>query len=699
MMEFHVHPDGSDAWSGTLAEPTVDRRDGPLATLAAARDALRRSRGAGREPASIVLAGGIHRLTQPLLLDARDSHLTLRAAPGATAIIDGGETLSGWEVTTHRGRTCWTLDLPDVKSGAWYFRSLFVGGHRRPRARFPKFSPTPDGIKNVFTIGEILRDSPDSRLWLHAGSNRFKPRPGDFEAWPSLPDAEVVVLHFWTEERLRQPHFDPATGWVRFPHRSIFALTEEFGPKPARYYVENLFEALTEPGEWYLDRFCGKLFYLPLPGEDPGTTEVTAPRLSQSLIARGLEFLDTKENLGPSQPRVVRDLRIEDLTFQHTDWMPCDGQPFRFDQVPRTEFGAAGSPQAAYQVPGTISLHQAHDCVVTRCTLRRVGYYGIELGPGCHRVEVSRNHLENLGAGGIRVDGAELDNAGAARTGFNRIADNTIAHGGLVFPSSVGVLLANTHDNVVEHNHIHHLFYTGISLGWAWGYRHTVARGNLILHNHVHDIGQGLLSDLGAIYCLGVQPGTVIRGNHVHDVHLQEYGGWGIYLDEGSSHIVVENNLVHDTQAHGLSLHFGHDNLVRNNVVAACGIGCVSLGKSEGHTLAHFYHNIFAADVPIVYQGGYAGDAFDGTIRTGLNLIWNPAGGPIGVANKTPLGGASPRHVPFAEWQELGFDAGSLVADPRFADYARRDFTLAADSPALRLGFLPLDLSTCGPRP
>jgi len=702
MIHLHVHPSlGSDAWSGTRPGPADGGADGPLATLEGARDALRRQRAAqpGPLPATIHLAPGTHRLTQPLRLDARDSETTFRGAADGGTCIDGGQELSGWTLTTHQGLPCWTLDLPEVRRGKWYFRSLFANGVRRPRARLPKFSPTPEGISNVFTIGELLRDSPEDRLWLHEGSNRFKPRPGDFQAWPSLPDAEVVVLHFWTEERLRQPHFDPAAGWVRFSHRSIFALTEEFGPAPARYYIENLFEALSEPGEWYLDRYSGRLHYLPLPGETPENTVVTAPRCSQLVFVRGAEFHDTKENLDPARPLTARRIRFEDLAFQHADWMPCEGQSFRFDGVPRTEFSPASSPQAAYQVPGTLTFQQAQECALVRCTVRRTGFYGIEVGPGCHLTEIARCTLEDLGAGGIRVDGAELDNTGASRTGRTRIADCAISHGGLVFHSGVGILLANTHDNTIEHNHIHHLFYTGISLGWSWGYRHTVARGNLILHNHVHDIGQGLLSDLGAIYCLGVQPGTVIRGNHVHGVRLHQYGGWGIYLDEGSSHIVVENNLIHDTQAHGLSLHFGRDNLIRNNIIAACGTGCVSIGRSEGHTLAHFYHNIFASDAEFLYHGGYAGDTFDGTLRAGLNLFWRPGGGGFEVVNKAPRGGGFTRRATLEEWQALGFDAGSRSADPLFKDYSGRDFTLDPASPAFQLGFIPLDLSTCGPQP
>ncbi len=122
--------------------------------------------------------------------------------------------------------------------------------------------------------------------------------------------------------------------------------------------------------------------------------------------------------------------------------------------------------------------------------------------------------------------------------------------------------------NRIAHNHIHDLFYSGISVGWSWGYGESVARDNAIAHNHVHDVGQGLLSDLGGIYLLGVSAGTTVRNNLVHDVRRYHYGGWGIYPDEGTSHVVIEDNVCYDTDSQALHQHYGRENLVRNNIFA-----------------------------------------------------------------------------------------------------------------------------------
>src|SRR5690606_14993546 len=138
------------------------------------------------------------------------------------------------------------------------------------------------GAQNVLRIGEILEPE---KTDLFAGRDTFKPKPGDLSPdWASLSQAEFVVLPYWIEERLPKPALNPRTGWVSFARRSAFALYEAYEDAHgnnalARYYIDNLFEALTDPGEWYLNRETGRLHYLPRPGETPVNTEIRAPHL------------------------------------------------------------------------------------------------------------------------------------------------------------------------------------------------------------------------------------------------------------------------------------------------------------------------------------------------------------------------------------------------------------------------------------
>ena len=178
------------------------------------------------------------------------------------------------------------------------------------------------------------------------------------------------------------------------------------------------------------------------------------------------------------------------------------------------------------------------------------------------------------------------------RTGQNVVSDNSIHHFGEVYPSGVGVLLMHTNGNTVTHNNIHHCYYTGISIGWEWGYQRSVSRDNVIEYNHIHHIGQGLLSDMGAIYTLGVSPGTIIRNNLIHDVDANKYGGWGIYNDEGSTHILVENNIVYNTKFSGYNIHYAKEITVRNNIFAFGRINMLSRSRIEPHKSLYFENNI-----------------------------------------------------------------------------------------------------------
>ena len=127
----------------------------------------------------------------------------------------------------------------------------------------------------------------------------------------------------------------------------------------------------------------------------------------------------------------------------------------------------------------------------------------------------------------------------------------------------------------------------------AWGYQRSASHDNLIAFNHIHNIGQGLLSDMGGIYTLGVQPGTVIRNNLIHDVRSAHYGGWCIYPDEGSSHLLIENNICYHADREPFHQHYGRENLVLNNIFAWGGEATARVSRREAHVSVTFLRNIF----------------------------------------------------------------------------------------------------------
>lgn len=687
METFRITPTGSDS------EPR-----GPWRSLAGARDALRELR-RNREAdghVAVEIADGQYPITEPVRFGPEDSGVTYRAASAGGAVFDGGRVLSGWAETSHAGRRAWVLDLPEAAAGGLAIRSLFANGQRRPRARFPKFSPDAAGVKNTLRIGEIR--FPEKR-GLFAGDHVFKPAAGDVQDWPSLRDAEIVLLHYWVETRLPQPHFNPKTGWVSCARRSVFNLYESFNPKLARYYIDNLFEALTEPGEWYLDRDSGRLTYLPLPDETLENTTVVVPVVTRFLDIAGEAFNGGADIADPHGTRHVFDLHFVGLTFSHSDWYQPAAEmlPHNAEAAADvTDIPLGSAPQAAAHVPAAITFRWARRSGLENCTVEHTGFSALEFGPGCRDCEAARNVFQELGGGGLKIGGSEIDGPIADRTGQIRIADNRIRNVGRVFHQSCGILLTLAFDCEILHNEIAHTCYTGVSLGWSWGWRETITRNLRVEHNLIRDICESVLSDNGGIYLLGVQPGTVIRGNHICRVTAADYGGTGIYPDEGCSHVVIENNWVHDTQGSSLGIHFGREMIVRDNVFARPGEAFAGIGRVEEHTHAVLLHNLFIGPARALFAGAYRGDIRRGFVSDANVFSFEPDSIPPSI--HPDWRDDVPHEISFAEWLAAGHDRRSVVT-PVSAVETENNFVLPADSPALAAGFQPYDWSQCGPRP
>ena len=677
---LYVSTDGNDHWSGRLPEPNAEATDGPFATIRGAQQALRVSKQMGRltGPVTVWIRGGRYCLGTPLVFGPEDSGpVTYAAYAGEEVILDGGRRIENWRAEQLRGISVWMAELPEVAAGERYYHQLFVDDRRCPRTCLP--------AEGWFQLADIVTDAERDEQ-VGASTDTFICAEGEFRAWRNLTDVEVVLLHNWVEVRMQVASFDEAPRTVRCTRRSGRAV------RPGeRYYIENVFEALTEPGRWYLDRPTGRLYYVPLPGESIEEVEAFVALTEQLLRIEG----------EPERGRYVEGLRFEGVIFEHTAWRQPPGG-WRHEPDPT----AAGTPQASENVPGVLSLRGARTCALESCTVRHVGWYGIELGHGCCDNRVVGNEICDLGAGGVLIlDGPPRsdrrhapDHPPGLRTGNNVITDNHVHHGGRICHSAVGVLCTQSFGNDLSHNHIHDFYYTGISCGFTWGYSESLARDNRIEKNHIHHIGGGMLSDMGGIYTLGVQPGTVVRGNLIHDVEAwsEGYGGWAIYPDEGSSEMVIEDNLCYDTSDDVFHMHYGRECIVRNNIFAFGRKGQVSLSKAEEHVAFTLERNIIiSAGAPFVH-GYYAWSPEQQVIRSEGNIFWDVSAG-AGVAEKR-FAHINGRVWSLDEWRALGYDGDSIVADPLFADAAGRDFTLAEDSPAFKLGFRPIDLSDVGPR-
>ncbi len=657
-VHIYLAPNGSDAWSG-LAQSHHAGTSGPVKSLERALDISRAIRGTGKSVKSvhIEITEGRYALLNPIQLGPEDSTeacpLTIEAAPGAHPILSAGRRITGWHVGPGG---VWSAQVPDVAAGKWYFEQLWVNGKRAVRARTPnKFYSYMAG-KSVYGI------DPETGKPGNLASRAFKAYPQDIKCLDGLSgqvlnDATVVVLHSWEASRLRVARVDKEANTLVTTGPAAWNFME-WGPTQ-RYYIENVRAALDTPGEWFLSR-NGLLEYLPLPGEKMGSADVEAPATELFATIQGT----------PGKP--VAGVTIRGLRFLY-------GQRI-------LEAKGHSDGQAAATVPATITANYCTGLTIQNCEIGHIGIYGVWLYAGCTHCTIDHCWIHDMGAGAVRIgQGWEKENpAGAEYTGFNTVSNSILQSGGQLFPGCVGVWIGHSGDNHIVHNDIGDYRYTGVSVGWRWGYAESVAKRNIIEYNHIHHIGWGVLSDMGGIYTLGPSDGSVLRGNVVHDVFSYDKygrGGWGLYNDEGTTHMLLENNLVYRTKTGGYHQHYGKENIIKNNIFAFSMDGQLQRSRVEAWVPFTFQNNIVIwKDSPL-----FSGTWTDVNMRIDHNLYYRLGGQPVSFAGMS-----------LENWQAAGRDEGSLVADPGFKDPEHGNFTLPANSPALKTGFVPFNYSLAG---
>jgi parallel beta-helix repeat protein len=810
---LYLSPSGNDAWSGKLAAPNAAKTDGPLASLVAARDAIRKLKAAGplAAPVEVRLRGGVYRPAGMLGFLARDSGtercpISYLAYPGEKPVLSGGVPVTGF--TPWRGKIM-VADLPASLPKDAYFRSLFVDGERMIRARYPNYVPTDPYRKGFLYIrpdrfgeavgamhnagdwlewdfqapaaGEyrvwalyahgmkdlgredmagqtslsldggpkvVLNNLPDTGGWqsfkwsnaatlalaagkhtLHWSNDQgggynldalvltddpaWKPDSwrtvaasvgkhlitiqgeeyrachgsqivkcggvGNYSktefpfmasrgkvSWSREPDAEV---HVWPSSPLscrafneiaRMEKADLASGMITMSGQE--AAVEVCSGD--RYFVENTLAELDSPGEWYLDRAARKLYLWPKRPLAKGAL-VIAPRLTQLIEFRGEK----------DQP--VQYLRLAGLTLQETDYTPDDGFIM---------YGASRD--------GVITLSQTAHVAVEGCRLLNIGKAGL-LSAYDRGNRFVGNEISHTAEGGIYL---------SFSAGGTVIADNDIHHLGWVYKHVAGISTGEeVHGALIAHNLVHETPRWGISV------ENTTSTNNLIEYNHIHHVNNESY-DTGGLEVTQQsrdhRSATSFRYNLIHDtggysstMGQDMWNSWGIYLDSFAGGFSVYGNVVYHAADGGLLVQGGKDNKVYNNIFVDNGtrrqiMMTNFMGNPRG---TEFHHNIVAYDDP---QSAllYCGSNVQASItRWDENLYW------LSVAGETRvyLPGEEPSAEwvrPLGAWRALGFDRRSVVADPRFVNPGKHDYRLKPNSPALKLGFEPPDLSTVGPR-
>lgn len=627
--------------------------EGPISTPRAARDAAR----ALEKPVRILVADGVYELGEPLELGPEDSGVLWEAAPGAKPVFSGGRLLGAWEAIADG---LWMTPLPDPD---WHFEQLWIDGRRATRARTPN--------QGFFHLDEAVAPGvfPDLETDIPYQAFRLPAEP--YQILQSLSKEErgevlLTVAHAWAVGQCRIADLNDEHRAVRIAGRSAYPFIER--EPDQRIWMENYRAALDEAGEWYLDRRRGEVLYRPLEGQDMSRATAIAPRSEKLLLITG-----------------ARDLGFRGISFRHAHYAyPPEGHHDR---------------QAAIALGAAIEILDSRNLRFEACEVAHVGEYALFFKNGCADARVSKCHLHDLGGGGVRIGEATRPEDERVNTRI-QIDNCIIQHGGRLHPSACGVVLTHTRHCAVTHCDIGDFYYSGISAGWNWGYGDTASRATLVENNHIHHLGWAYLSDMGGFYGLGISPGTVVRGNHIHHIASYRYGGWGLYTDEGSSDVTMENNLVHDTSDAAFHQHYGFFNTVRNNIFAFGGTGQIHRTRNEPHLTLRIERNlvVWNPDAPLFYgeerhwkrleglERGYPRD----NLVFRRNLYWRTDGKIPDTLTKS--------HFTWEEWRRLGRDVDSRFADPGFVDLAARDFRLKPGSPAEEIGFQPWDLSLAGTR-
>jgi hypothetical protein len=693
---FQVSPRGNNRWSGRLAAPNAKGTDGPFATLGRARDAVRQAK-SRHGAVTVYLHGGNYEISEPVVFRPEDSGspgapVTYAASPSDSGppVLNGGRIITGWQAGQNG---LWVAQIPDLKQGQWFPHQFFANGQRRHRASSPV-----SGFANM--QGEI---SMDNQATFHMAGNDIG--PDDVQ-----DGVEALALDKWLDFRASVVSVNGQMVTLsRRPHVLM-------NQPDLRYRFENVRSGLSAEGSWFVSRREGAIYYHPMTGENPNLVEAVASFIPQMIRLEG------------SGPGSIHDIVFRGLTISYSDWTaPAPGSP---------------NHQSDADLPAAVEIRGGHSITFDHCTFSHIGFYALDFNHGAKSNQIVNNEMSDLGAGGLKIGEANGDvhprggnptNRRANRGGFGRwsgfgqqrpanggpqvpvgstnpadykygaefprsdaetcsgntISGNRIHDIGMAFPGAGGIWIGQSYGNTISHNDVFNTYHAAISVGWSWVLTASAAHDNIIEFNNVYNLGQGLMSDIGGIYLLGAQPGTVVRNNVVHDVYAYAgqygYGGWGIYLDAMTNQVLVRDNLVYRTKEGAIHLNFGQNNTITNNIFA--------LGDRDQIRRSHGAPEIsLIVEHNIVYWN--SGPMFmtfldQGTYQFDYNLYYCTCG-------HVEMSGPHGPRMSYRDWQDKGQDAHSVIADPMFVDPEHGNFTLRSGSPASQIGFKPFDYSSAG---
>lgn len=682
-----------------------------------ARDAVRElKKEKKKRDITVVFRGGTYALTETVVFGPEDSGsesqvITYAAYPGEEPTFSSSYLIDNWRrlrkepealPDTASGHV-WVADIPETKDGKWRFFTLFDKDQLLPRARSEGFKPTVDG-RNFWGGGfwGMTFASPIQKSVLYFPQ-------GAIRNWSNLDDVEIVIfpqvgytmnilgLASVDEEKREAWTTIPAT----YPMNPVDSFVDPINEKvdaPLRgksVWVENVLEALDEPGEWVLDTREGRLYLWPR-GETP-SDQTTAPRLRELIRVEGEADIDG------SVDRPVRYLVFKGLTFTHGDR----------DLWANDDAGIQSDWEMYDKSTALVRFRTTEHCLVDECRFTSSGGTGLRFDLHSQYNRVQRSLFENLGQAGILVCGY---GPGAKDVSFfNEIVNNHIHHTGQIYRHGHGIIIWQSGENRVANNLIHDIPREGIlvagvryrhfdprykdnrecsrlirwdEVGEAKGYDYTAAflhaRNNVVENNEIYQILE-TGEEGGGITITGVAEGNIIRRNIIRDIP-NPMADAAIQLDSPGRGTLVTENIIYDCAVPAISSR-DMNNYVENNVMVDVS------SRRQSHQEGYFkfgrestmrfqrnilYHSGRKAPFLLRLRGARLSQ-----FQADFNLYYS-AGNP----------GSS--DVFLRDQKKDGIEGHSMSADPLFVDVENRDLRLKRNSPVFKLGFKNIDVNLIG---
>lgn len=553
--QYYVDPVyGSDSNAGTISSP--------FQTITKARDTVRTVNGSMTGDIIVYLRGGTYPVSSTISLNQSDSgtngyNVIYENYPGETPVISGGTQITGWTLydsqhNIYRASVSTSLDT----------RQLFVNGVRATRAR--SNTVYTDAQHPAYGHGTICLPNCVQTSYGYTTTNTA------IASWGNISDIEFVYQEQWTNPRCGVDSISVNGGVAQITMKSpgwYYCNNKGSTNVTLPLYIENAYELLDEPGEWYLDKTTHYIYYMPRWDEDLSKASVVAPTTERLFDIEGSSLSQT-----------VHNIQFSGISCQYTTWlMPSTdvGLPDAQACIIRENVEGQEYPNESL-TEACIWLKKAKNIDFNRCDFSKLGAAAINMTEGCQDNSITGCRFTDISGGGVQVGEVNMNDSDVYNPTDTRlilknddITDCYFDSCAVEYRSAVAVFAAYPQDMDISHNEICNLPYGGINMGWGWGLVTSCRKNNRVQYNYIHNI-MTTLNDNGAVYIMGDESGsasekTIISDNYAKD----DFGNNGpLYFDNGCDWCDAYDNVFDISAAAWSFVNIGqtaHDNNVYDN--------------------------------------------------------------------------------------------------------------------------------------